>query len=116
MSQGNDAEALPWLTKALAANPNHLRAQFNWGEAAGRLGRYDDALAAFDRVLTMDPTDAEAHASAGWLLLKAGRQGEGLRELQIAVRLEPSLEQERRYLDAQFGRDARQGPTPFSAR
>jgi tetratricopeptide (TPR) repeat protein len=116
MSQGNDAEALPWLTKALAANPNHLRAQFNWGAVAGRLGRYDDALAAFDRVLTMDPTDAETHASAGWLLLKAGRRGEGLRELQIAVRLEPSLEQERRYLDAQLGRDARQGPTPFSAR
>jgi len=116
MSQNNDSEALPWLTRALEANPNHLRAHFNLGAAAGRLGRYDEALAAFNRVLTMDPTDAEAHASIGWLLLKAGRQGEGLRELQIAVRLEPGLDQERRFLDAQFGRDARQGPTPFSAR
>ena len=93
-----------------------MRAQFNLGATAGRLGHYDEALAAFNRVLTMDPTDAEAHASIGWLLLKAGRQGEGLRELQIAVRLEPGLDQERRFLDAQFGRDARQGPTPFSAR
>jgi len=116
MSQDNDAEALPWLTKAVAANPNHLRAQFNLGAAAGQLGRYDEALAAFNRVLAMDPADAEAHASIGWLLVRAGRQSEGLRELQIAVRLEPSLDQERRYLDAQFGRDARQGPTPFSAR
>jgi tetratricopeptide (TPR) repeat protein len=116
MSQNNDSEALPWLTRALEANPNHLRAQFNLGAAAGRLGRYDEALAAFNRVLTMDPTDAEAHASIGWLHLRAGRQGEGLRELQIAVRLEPGLDQERRYLDAQFGRDARQGPTPFSTR
>jgi hypothetical protein len=41
---------------------------------------------------------------------------EGLRELQVAVNLEPSLDQERRFLDAQFGRDARQGPTPFSVR
>jgi hypothetical protein len=64
----------------------------------------------------MDPMDAEAHASIGWLHLKAGHRGEGLRELQIAVRLEPSLDDERRYLDEQFGRDARQGPTPFSAR
>ena len=116
MSQDSDAQALTWLTKALAVNPNHLRAQFNLGAAAGRLGRYDEALAAYSRVLTMDPMDAEAHASIGWLLLKAGRHGEGLRELQIAVRLEPSLDDERRYLDAQFGRDARHGPTPFSAR
>jgi len=28
----------------------------------------------------------------------------------------PNLEQARNYLDAQFGRDARQGPTPFSVR
>ena len=116
MSQDNDAQALTWLTKALAVHPNHLRAQFNLGAAAGRLGRYDEALAAYRRVLTMDPMDAEAHAGIGWLLLKAGRQSEGLRELQIAVRLEPSLDDERRYLDEQFGRDARHGPTPFSAR
>jgi tetratricopeptide (TPR) repeat protein len=116
MSQDNDAQALTWLTKALQVNPNHLRAQFNLGAAAGRLGRYDEALAAYTRVLTMDPMDAEAHASIGWLHLKAGHRGEGLRELQIAVRLEPRLDDERRYLDEQFGRDARQGPTPFSAR
>lgn len=116
MSQDNDAQALTWLTKALQVNRNHLRAQFNLGAAAGRLARHDEALAAYNRVLTMDPMDAEAHASIGWLHLKAGRRGEGLRELQIAVRLEPSLDDERRYLDEQFGRDARQGPTPFSAR
>jgi len=116
MSQNNDEQALTWLTKALQVNPNHLRAQFNLGAAAGRLGRYDEALAAYSRVLTMDPMDAEAHASIGWLHLRAGHRGEGLRELQIAVRLEPSLDDERRYLDEQFGRDARQGPTPFSAR
>jgi len=116
MSQDNDAEALTWLTKALSVNPNHLRAQFNQGLAAARLGRYAEALAAYSRVLNMDPTDAEAHASIGWLLLKSGRRDEGLRELQAAVRLEPALDEERRYLDAQFGRDARQGPTPFGTR
>jgi tetratricopeptide (TPR) repeat protein len=116
MSQDKDADALTWLTRALSVNPNHLRALFNQGVAAARLGRYDEALAAYSRVLSMDPTDAEAHASIGWLLLKSGRRDEGLRELQAAVRLEPSLDEERRYLEAQFGRDARQGPTPFSAR
>ncbi len=116
MSQNDDAQALAWFTKALEVNPNHLRAQFNQGFAAARLGRYDDALGAYNRVLAMNPTDALAHASVGWLLLNAGRRTEGLRELQVAVRLEPGLEDARGYLDAQYGRDARRGPTPFSAR
>jgi tetratricopeptide (TPR) repeat protein len=116
MSQKDDAQALIWLTKALEVNPNHLRAQFNLGVASARLGRHDEAFAAYTRVLTMNPTDANAHANVGWLLLKVGRQTEGLRELQVAVNLEPSLDQERRFLDAQFGRDARQAPTPFSVR
>ena len=116
MSQKDDAQALTWLTKALEVNPNHLSAQFDLGVAAARLGRHDEAFAAYTRVLTMNPTDAHAHANVGWLLLKIGRQTEGLRELQVAVNLEPSLDHERRFLDAQFGRDARQGPTPFSVR
>jgi hypothetical protein len=64
----------------------------------------------------MHPTSAEAHARVGWLLLEAGRRGEDLRELQIAGRLEPSLDEERRFLDAQFERGARRGATPFRAR
>jgi hypothetical protein len=41
---------------------------------------------------------------------------EGIRELQVAVGLDPSLQQEQAYLNARFGRDARQGPTPYSTR
>ena len=116
MGQKDDLLARTWFTKALEVNPYHLRAQFNLGVAAARLGRHDEAFTAYTRVLTMNPTDAQAHASVGWLLLKVGRQTEGLRELQVAVNLEPSLDHERRFLDAQFGRDARHGPTPFSVR
>jgi len=116
LNQKDEQQALVWLTKALEVNPNHLRAQFNQGFAATRLKRYDEALVAYSRVLTMDPGDAEAHANIGWILLQVGRQAEGLRELQVAVRLNPRLERERSYLNAQFGSDARQGPTPFSAR
>jgi len=109
------AQALTWFTKALEVNPSHLRAHSNQGLAAAQLGRYDEALAAYNRVLAMNPTDAQAHASVGWLHLNAGRRAEGLRELQVALRLEPGLDDARRELDAQYGRDARRGPTPFSA-
>jgi len=116
MSQDDNEQALVWLTKALEVNPNHLRAQFNLGVAAHRLQRYEEALAAYSRALAMNPADADTHANVGWILLKVGRETEGLRELQSAVRLDPNLERERSYLDARFGRDARQGPTPFSVR
>lgn len=116
MVQKDNDQALAWLTKALEVNPNHLRAQFNLGVTTARLKRYDEALAAYSRALAMSPGDADAHANIGWILLKVGRQAEGLRELQVAVRLDPNLEQERNFLNAQFGRDARQGPTPFSVR
>src|SRR5215510_2458787 len=116
LSQNDDAQALHWFAKALEVNPNHLRAESNRGLAAARLGRYDEALASFERVLAVNPTDAHAHASLGWLLLNAGRRTDGLRELQVALRLEPGLEEARSVLDAQYGRDARRGPTPFSAR
>ncbi len=116
MSQKDDAQALTWLTKALEVNPNHRRAQFNLGVVAARLGRDDHGFAAYSRALSTNPTDAHAHANIGWLLLKVGRQTEGIRELQVAAHLAPGLDRERRSLDAQFGRDARQGPTPFSVR
>jgi tetratricopeptide (TPR) repeat protein len=116
MGQQDNEQALAWLTKALEVNPNHLRAQLNQGVAAARLKRYDDALGAYGRALVMDPSDAEAHANAGFILLQIGRQTEGLRELQLAVSLDPKLEHARTYLNARFGLDARQGPTPFSSR
>ena len=116
LSQNDNEQALAWLTKALAVNPNHLRAQFNLGVAATRLKRYEDALTAYSQALVMNPADADAHANIGWILLRVGRQADGLHELQVAVRLDPNLERERSYLNAQFGRDARQGPTPFSVR
>src|SRR3989442_15033286 len=116
MSQEDNEQALVWLTKAIEVNPNHLRAQLNLGVAAPRLQRYEEALAAYGRALAMNPADADTHANVGWILLKVGREAAALRELQSAVRLDPTLERERNYLDAHFGRDARQGPTPFSVR
>jgi len=116
MNQNDDEQALAWFTKAVEVNPNHLRAVHNQGRAAHKLKRYDQAAAAYARSIAMDPAYAEAHANLGRVLVEAGRRMEGIRELQVAVSLDPSLEQEQRYLNAQFGRDARQGPTPYSTR
>jgi tetratricopeptide (TPR) repeat protein len=116
LDQGNLEQALPWLAKAVEVNPNHWRAHFSLGVASHKAKRYDEALAAYARAAAMSPDDADTHANIGWILVKTGRDAEGVRELQTAVRLDPSLDRERQYLDGRFGRDARQGPTPFSVR
>jgi len=73
-------------------------------------------LAAYTRAAAIDPRDADTFANIGWILVKIGRESEGLQALQAAVRLDPTLDTERNYLNARFGRDARQAPTPFGAR
>src|SRR4030095_9303120 len=116
LNQNDDEQALAWFTKAIEVNPNHLRAIHNQGRAAHKLKRYDQAATAYSRTIAIDPSYAEAHANLGRVLIEAGRRTEGYRELQVAVSLDPSLEQEQRFLNARFGRDARQGPTPYSTR
>jgi tetratricopeptide (TPR) repeat protein len=116
LNRNDDEQALAWFTKAVEINPNHLRAVHNQGRAAHKLKRYDQAAAAYSRTIAMDPAYAEAHANLGRVLIEAGRRMEGIRELQVAVSLDPSLEQEQSFLNARFGRDARQGPTPYDTR
>lgn len=116
LAQKDDAHALAWLERAVAVNPDHWRAQFGVGVAAHRLAQYDKALAAYRRALEMNPLDADGHANVGWLLLRAGRVADGLRELEMAVRLNPELDRERSYLDTRVSREAGPRETPRALR
>lgn len=108
--------ALEWLGKAVRVNPNHFRAQVNLGVTLYMLERYEEAVTAYRVALALQPDDAVVHADLGRSLLKLGLDGEGLREMQTAVRLDPSLTPEREILDRRLGRDPRSGPTPFASR
>jgi Tfp pilus assembly protein PilF len=93
-----------WLARAVDVNPDHWRAQFNLAVALHRAQRHDEALAAYERAAVMNPEDADTHANIGWILVQTGRDAEGVRALQTAVRLDPDLERERQYLDGRVGR------------
>jgi Flp pilus assembly protein TadD len=80
------------------------------------LKRWPEALSAYRKAQAISPDDARLHANVGWTLIELGQQGEADRELQIAIRLDPGLQAERSYLNSRYGRDARSGPTPFTAR
>ena len=116
MAKSDYEQARIWLERALAVNPDHWRALYNYGVTSTNLKRWPDALTAYRKALAISPNDARLHANVGWTLIELGQHLEADRELQIAVRLDPSLHAERAYLNSRYGPDARSGPTPFSTR
>jgi tetratricopeptide (TPR) repeat protein len=116
MNRGDFEQARVWLERAIAVNPDHWRALYNYGVTNANLKRWPDALGAYRKALSISPNDARLHANVGWTLIELGHQAEAERALQTAVRLDPNLAAERAYLNARYGADARSGPTPVSTR
>lgn len=113
--QKNPEAALEWFRKALAVDPDYWKAHLSAAGAAWELERWGDAEASYRQAVALNPGEATSHADLGRLLLKLGREAEGIHELQTAVRLDPTLREERTFLNRRLGRDPRVGPTPFSA-
>lgn len=111
LDRGDYGRAEAWIAKAVGANADHWRAWRNYALALHNLKRYADAVAAYERALRIEPDDAEALAGLGRTLMAAGREAEGLRAMQAAVRLNPNLTRERQVVETYLGRDARQAPT-----
>ena len=56
-----------------AEEPDDPAAWAELADCAVVCGRHDEALAAIDRALVLDPADADRRLTAGWLLLQRGR-------------------------------------------
>ncbi len=59
--------------------------------AYASVGRTGDAVAAFDRLLVIDPTNAMALLNKGRVSVQAGRNAEAKEAFEAALRLDPSL-------------------------
>src|SRR2546430_2508078 len=116
MGRHDYEQARVWLERALAVNPDHRRALYNYRVTNAHLQRRPEALSADPTAPALPPYDARLHANVGWTLIKLGQEAEAESGLQITPRLDPSLQAERNYLNARYGRDARDGPTPSSTR
>lgn len=65
--KGSYAKAVELLKKALALNPRHVRA-YSWlGICYAKLGRTQDALAAFKKVVELDPGSEDARSARRWI-------------------------------------------------
>ncbi len=63
--------------------------QIQSGDKALRVGKMEEAIAAFQAALAADPSQAAAHRGMGMALVMMGREEEAKKEYQRYLRLEP---------------------------
>ncbi|HEX8521862.1 MAG TPA: tetratricopeptide repeat protein, partial [Tepidisphaeraceae bacterium] len=69
-------EAVEWLERTLALDPNHAAAHVNLAAIYGEWGRLTEALPLARRALELDPTDVNAATTLGALLSMSGLHDE----------------------------------------
>ena len=74
---GRYRAALRRLQDALSASPPAAELYYNLGNALQRLHRFDEAMAAYRRVLHLRPSYVDAGWNLGLILLRLGRFPEG---------------------------------------
>jgi predicted TPR repeat methyltransferase len=88
---GNFADSVELLSKAVAVKPDNAAAHNNLGNAYGSLDRHEEALASFDRALEINPEYAKALINSGQVLRFMKRPLEALERFEQAVALKPHL-------------------------
>ena len=83
------ADAIDAFDQALGAAPNHLLALRGKAYVLRRLGRLNEAVATLQRIVLLDPRNAQMPADLAYTLLRAGRYAEAGQALQQAYSIEP---------------------------
>jgi predicted TPR repeat methyltransferase len=86
--QGRSEEAKELIERSLATEP-HADGYSNLGIVCKALGRIDEAIAAYERAIALEPRHANAHNNLGVLLRSQDRKAEAEAAYRKAVELEP---------------------------
>lgn len=87
--QGRPAEAAEFYAQAIAANPAHRAALYNWGNLLAAAGRFDEAALKYAAAARLDPDDSDVANNLGMALLLQGHADAALRPLSEAVAFAP---------------------------
>jgi DNA-binding SARP family transcriptional activator/TolB-like protein/Tfp pilus assembly protein PilF len=77
------------LRRAISLNPHTTLAYFYLGMLEKNRGRPHAALAAFTKVLELNPSYAPAYAQVGHVLSRIGKLNEAIEQVRYAIRLSP---------------------------
>ena len=86
------------LTAWCSSNPNDPQAYNMRGSVFGKGGRYDEALADFNKAISIDPNYAQAYANRGLVYRETGKLTLALADYNKALSIDPN------YADAYLGR------------
>lgn len=91
-SSGQYEKALRYHTQAIDNDPNDLTSAFMVGIDLKQLGRYDESLQAFNRIVhRIDPTDAKSWCERANVLNNLRRYDEAIESTSRALSLDPYL-------------------------
>lgn len=106
--RGKDpARALDHMRRAVELKPDFMEARLNLGAALLDGGKDEEARAAFEAALAIDPRSAPAHFRLGSILLDHGRPREAAAHFEEALRLDPKLASARNSLGVARLREGR---------
>ena len=88
--QTGSPEAEAAFRDALRADPNNATEHINFGGLLAQQGRFDEALAEYQKAEALLPENDEVHYDTGYALLHTGQADAAVGELSEAVRLRPS--------------------------
>jgi tetratricopeptide (TPR) repeat protein len=87
-------ESLQYFDKAIEINPQFAEAWYNKAIVLGEVGRYEEAITAYDTAFSINPQieHAEAWCNKGTAFLHLGRYEEAITAYNTALSINPNLE------------------------
>lgn len=89
--QGDYANGMPLLRRALELGPNDFYARFNMAMGCKLQKDYDDALTWFNRALQVKPNDAWTYYGIATIYADRNETAQAMQNLQKAVSLDTSV-------------------------
>ncbi|QPJ63476.1 MAG: tetratricopeptide repeat protein [Candidatus Nitronauta litoralis] len=89
--QGLWEDSIPYFQKALEADPGNQLAQANLGVAYSQVGKYKEAMHAYDAALSMGYDSANFRYLRGLALLKLELINEAEKEMETALKMNPLM-------------------------
>lgn len=90
LQQARPEEAIGYLRRSVAAQPDRAAAHSDLGNALQVLGHMDEALASYQRAITLQPESFEAHFNQGVAHQRKGQLEEALRCYDKTLQLRPA--------------------------